>query len=62
LHNGKDYLKLKLNKQEEVFKVKALKALGYYSQGNPIAASSSKILEEFQEPLSKVFEIRSLGF
>jgi len=58
LHNGKDYLKLKLNKQEEIFKATALKVLGYYSQGNPIKASFSQVLEEFQEPLSKVFEIK----
>lgn len=57
LHNGQEYLKLKFNADQHIFNATSLKILGQYQQGSKITQSYLQTIEQFQEPISRLFEI-----
>jgi hypothetical protein len=57
LHNGQDYLKLKFNPNQQIFNAKSLKILGQYHKGNKVTQGYLKTIDQFQGPISNLFEI-----
>ncbi|MEI8300489.1 MAG: sulfatase-like hydrolase/transferase [Chlamydiota bacterium] len=57
LHNGQEYIKLKFNRNHHIFDATSLKILGQYHQGNRVTEPYLKTMEQFQEPISRLFKI-----